>query len=68
VTLWSGFPATVTAGEDEMENRGGEIHIETDEARGGSTPHIVRYVLIISMILAIGLLSIVWITGAINAG
>ncbi len=51
-----------------MEDRGGEIHIETDEARGGSTPHIVRYVLIISMILAIGLLSIVWITGAINAG
>lgn len=51
-----------------MEIRGGEIHIETDEARGGSTPHIVRYVLIISLMLAIGLLSLVWVTGAINAG
>ena len=47
-----------------MERHGEEVHIETDEARGGSTPHIVRYVLIISMVLAIGLLSLVWITGA----
>ena len=48
-----------------MEKQGDEVHIETDEARGGSTPHIVRYVLLISMLLAIGFLSIAWITGAL---
>lgn len=47
-----------------MENRNGEVHIETDEARGGSTPHIVRWVLGISLLAAIILLSIVWMTGA----
>lgn len=36
-----------------------------DKARGGSTPHIVRYVLIISLLLAILALSAIWITGAL---
>ncbi len=49
-----------------MERQGDEIHITTDEARGGSTPHIVRYVLGISLFLAIAGLSAVWITGALN--
>lgn len=56
------------AGDKTMENRDGEIHIETDEARGGSTPHIMRYVLAISITLAIILLSITWITGALSMG
>lgn len=30
-----------------------ETHIRTDRARAGSTPHIVRYVLAISLALAI---------------
>lgn len=30
-----------------------EEHIATDDARGGSTPHIVRYVLAVSLVLAI---------------
>lgn len=30
-----------------------ETHIATDRARGGNTPHIVRYVLLISLPLAI---------------
>ena len=47
-----------------MERQGDEVHIETDEARGGSTPHIVRYVLVISLVLAILALSLIWITGA----
>lgn len=47
-----------------MENRNGEVHIETDEARGGSTPHIVRWVLGISLLAAILLLSVIWMTGA----
>lgn len=47
-----------------MEQHGNETHIETDEARGGSTPHIVRWILAISLLAAIVLLSIIWITGA----
>ena len=47
-----------------MERHGEEVEVTTTEARGGSTPHIVRYVLAISLLLAIGALSLVWITGA----
>lgn len=47
-----------------MERQGDEVHIETDEARGASTPHIVRYVLAISLLLAIGALTLIWVTGA----
>lgn len=50
-----------------MKNNPEEIHLSTNEARGGRTPHIVRYVLAISLILAIGALSAVWIFGASNA-
>ncbi len=50
-----------------MERQGDEVHIETDEARSGSTPHIVRYVLIIGLLLAIAALSAIWIIGAANA-
>ncbi len=38
-----------------------EIHIEDDEARGASSPGIMRWVLGISLILAIVALTIVWI-------
>lgn len=51
-----------------MENRDGEIHVETDEARGASTPNIVRWILLISLFGAIVLLSIIWITGAATQG
>ncbi|QZP08880.1 hypothetical protein [Caenibius sp. WL] len=51
-----------------MERHGDEVHVETDEARGGATPHIVRWVLGISLILAIVLLSMTWITGALSFG
>ena len=47
-----------------MERLGDEVHVETDEVRGGSTPHIVRWVLGISLFLAIVLLSAAWMTGA----
>jgi hypothetical protein len=30
-----------------------EVHKSTDDARAGSTPHIVRYVLTISLVLAL---------------
>ncbi|MGF7150917.1 hypothetical protein FHS96_004578 [Sphingomonas zeicaulis] len=30
-----------------------EIHVDKEEARAGSTPHVVRYILIISLTLVI---------------
>jgi hypothetical protein len=50
-----------------MERQGDEVHIDTTEARGGSTPHIVRYVLVISLLLAIGALTLIWVTGAVTS-
>jgi len=50
-----------------MERHGDEVHITTDEARGGSTPHIMRYVLGISLVLAIIALSLTWMIGAAYA-
>ncbi|MET1754266.1 hypothetical protein ABVV53_02140 [Novosphingobium sp. RD2P27] len=50
-----------------MENEGREVHIERNDARAGSTPHIVRYVLLIGLGLAIVALTVVWVTGAMNA-
>ena len=47
-----------------MENRDGEIHMETDEARGASSPNIVRWVLGIGLLLAIIGLSLAWIIPA----
>ena len=47
-----------------MERQGDEVHIETDEARGASSPNIVRWVLAISLFAAIVLMSVIWITGA----
>ncbi len=51
-----------------MERQGDEVHIETDEARGGSSPNIVRWILAISLFAAIALLSLIWITGAATRG
>jgi hypothetical protein len=50
-----------------MERQGDEVHVNTSEARGGSTPHIVRYVLVISLLLAIAAMSLIWITGALSS-
>jgi len=50
-----------------METRGEQVRLDKDEARSGSTPHIVRYVLLISLALAIVALSAIWITGAVSA-
>lgn len=44
----------------------GRVHIEDDEARGGSTPGIVRYVLAISLLLAVIAMSVVWIIPALT--
>lgn len=47
-----------------MERHGDQVEVTTDEARGGSTPRIVRYVLLISLFLAAVAMTIVWVTGA----
>ena len=48
-----------------MERNGDEIHVSESEASGGEKGHLVRWVLGVSLVLAIGLLSMVWIVGAI---
>lgn len=49
-----------------MERQGEETHITTNEARGGEGLNVVRWVLLISLILAIGALTIIWMTGALT--
>lgn len=49
-----------------MHRNGDEVHLDMQEARSGDTPHIVRYVLAISLLLAILALSAIWITGAVS--
>ena len=50
-----------------MHRHGEEVDLTTDEARGGSTPHIVRYVLLISLFLAAAAMTIAWVSGALSA-
>ncbi len=40
------------------------IHRTSQQARGGETPNIVRWVLAISLLAAIIAMSAIWITGA----
>ncbi len=42
-----------------------EVHLSEDEASGGEKNHHMRYVLAISLILALGLMSAVWIIPAL---
>ena len=51
-----------------MHKEGEEVHVDTTEASGGSKEGVVRWVLGIGTLLAIILLSIVWITGAATQG
>jgi hypothetical protein len=45
-----------------------EVHIEDDDARAASTPGILRWILGISLLLAIVALSGIWIFGALTQG
>ncbi len=47
-----------------MEHHSEEVRETAEEARAGSTPGIVRWVLLISLVLAIAALSAIWIFGA----
>ncbi|MCJ2179735.1 hypothetical protein [Novosphingobium album (ex Hu et al. 2023)] len=49
-----------------MQRIGDEVHLDGDEARGGSTPHIVRYVLAVSLALAVLAMSAIWIERALS--
>lgn len=49
-----------------MEKRGEEVHLDVENARAGSTLHVLRYILMFSLALAIVALSAIWITGALT--
>ncbi|HZF45664.1 MAG TPA: hypothetical protein VEZ26_04975 [Sphingomonadaceae bacterium] len=49
-----------------IEKPGEQVRIDTDEARAGSTPHIVRYVLLFSLTLAIIAMTIAWVSAALS--
>lgn len=49
-----------------MERSGDEIRLSEEEASGGSRPGVVRYMLAAGLLLAVGLLSAIWITGALT--
>jgi hypothetical protein len=48
-----------------MHKNGDEIDVTEEEASGGVKNHGVRYVLAISLFLAIVVLSLMWMTGAV---
>jgi hypothetical protein len=51
-----------------MKRNGDQVELNAEEASGGTRPNIVRYMLAISLLLAILALSAVWITGAVMFG
>ncbi len=53
------------ADNNTLTHDDGAIHIEDDDARGASTPGILRYVLAISLLLAVIAMSLVWIIPAL---
>jgi len=48
-----------------MERQGDEVHLNETEASAAEKPHIVRYVLGISLILVVVAMSLVWILGSL---
>lgn len=48
-----------------MERQGDELHVSEEEASGGVQPHIVRYVLGVSLLLVVLLMSTIWILGSV---
>lgn len=50
-----------------MHTEGDQVHISTEEVSGGSREGVVRWVLVIGLILVVGALSLIWITGALSS-
>lgn len=51
-----------------MERQGDEVHVDDIEASGGEKTGHVRWILAIGTLLAILLLSAIWMTGAATQG
>ena len=49
-----------------MDREGDEVHVSQEEASGGVQPHIVRYVLGVSLLLIVVLMSLIWILGSVT--
>ena len=47
-----------------MKRDNDEVHVTETEASAGSQPGVVRYVLVISLVLVVVLMSAVWIIGS----
>ncbi|MFM5907655.1 MAG: hypothetical protein ACKOPO_08730 [Novosphingobium sp.] len=50
-----------------MERQGEEIHVTPTEARAGKTGTHLRNMLFVSLFLAIAIMSLLWISGALSA-
>jgi hypothetical protein len=57
---------TLNPEAEAMERQGDEVHVSQEEASGGVQPHIVRYVLGVSLLLVVVLLSLIWILGSVT--
>lgn len=49
-----------------MERQGDEVHVSQEEASGGVKRGIVRYVLLVSLLLVVLLMSAIWIIGSVT--
>jgi hypothetical protein len=49
-----------------MQHEGEEVHIDTEEVSGGDKDRSLIKMVVIGTLLAIGLLSAVWISGAVR--
>jgi len=47
-----------------VERQGDEVHVSQEEATGAVQPHVVRYVLGVSLLLVVVLMSLIWIVGS----
>ena len=49
-----------------MERQGDEVHVSQEEATGAVQPHVMRYVLGVSLLLVVLLMSLIWILGSVT--
>lgn len=45
-----------------------EIRVDETDAKAGSNDGVVRWVLLVSLALAIAVLTVIWVTGALSQG
>jgi hypothetical protein len=49
-----------------MRKEGDEIHLTEEEASGGTKPHILRYMLAVSLALTIIAMTALWVVRSMN--